>query len=186
MSLRTRLVLVLGTLAVVGLLAADLATYYSLRSFLVTRVDNSLVASANVLAHSPHIDPSDFRTIATSNPGGYVGLISGSAPPQWGQFRVRPGEHAPPQPKLPAGFAKNFDPSDTYTLSAASGGTHFRARVVPLVGGGALILALPLDDVDATLHRLLLIELLVSLGVVAAIVGLGLSLVRVRLRPPRR
>ena len=48
MSLRTRLVLVLGTLAVVGLLAADLATYYSLRSFLVTRVDNSLVASANV------------------------------------------------------------------------------------------------------------------------------------------
>ena len=38
MSLRTRLVLVLGSLAVAGLLVADVTTYYSLRSFLVQRV----------------------------------------------------------------------------------------------------------------------------------------------------
>jgi two-component system OmpR family sensor kinase len=54
---------------------------------------------------------------------------------------------------------------------------------VPLGGSVALVLALPLGEVDATLHRLLLIELLVSLGVVAAVVGLGLWLVRVGLRP---
>jgi two-component system OmpR family sensor kinase len=185
-SLRARLLVVLAALAVVGLLTADLVTYFSLRSFLVQRVDNSIIASANVLAHSQHIDPSDFRTVAASNPGGYVGLLSTSAVPQWGQFKVRPGEHAPPPPRLPAGFARSFDATDTYTFPALSGGTHFRARVVPLAGGGALILALPLDEVDATLHRLILIELLVSIGVVAAIVGLGLWLVRLGLRPLRR
>jgi two-component system OmpR family sensor kinase len=52
--------------------------------------------------------------------------------------------------------------------------------------GGLLVVAQPLDEVAATLHRLFLIELLVSIAVVAAIVGLGLWLVRVGLRPLRR
>jgi two-component system OmpR family sensor kinase len=185
-SLRARLLVLLAGLAVVGLLAADLATYYSLRSFLIQRVDNSVTASANVLAHSPHIDPTDFRQLAASNPGGYVGIVDASGSSQWARFKVRLGEEAPSPPKLPQSLATNLDPSDTYTLAATKGGTHFRARVVPLAGGGALILALPLNDVDATLHRLLVIELLVSLGVVAAIVGLGLWLVRLGLRPLRR
>ena len=46
-----------------------------------------------------------------------------------------------------------------------------------------LVVATPLDDVYSTLHRLLLIELLVTAAVLAAIVGLGLSVVRLGLRP---
>jgi two-component system, OmpR family, sensor kinase len=182
MSLRTRLVLVLGSLAVAGLLVADVTTYYSLRSFLVQRVDRSLVASAGVLGHSPRIDSGDFRTLAASNPGGYVGVLTAGSL-QWGQFRGRVGEAVPPQPKLTAAQVSNLDPAKTYTVAASRGGTRFRARLVPLGGSVALVLALPLGEVDATLHRLLLIELLVSLGVVAAVVGLGLWLVRVGLRP---
>ena len=186
MSLRTRLVLVLGSLAVAGLLVADVSTYYSLRSFLVQRVDRSLVASASVLGHSPRIDSGDFRTLAASNPGGYVGVLTAGSL-QWGQFRGRVGEAVPPQPKLTAAQVSSLDPNTTYTVAASQGGTRFRARLVPLVGGStALVLALPLGEVDATLHRLLLIELLVSLGVVAAVVGFGLWLVRVGLRPLRR
>ena len=182
MSLRTRLVLVLGSLAVAGLLAADVTTYYSLRSFLVQRVDRSLVASAGVLGHSPRFDPGDFRTLAASNPGGYVGVLTAGSL-QWLQFTGRVGETVPPQPKLTAAQVSSLDPDATYTVAASHGGTRFRARLVPLRGSLALVLALPLGEVDATLHRLLLIELLVSLVVVGAVVGLGLWLVRVGLRP---
>lgn len=183
-SLRARLLVVLAALAVVGLVAADLVTYYSLRSFLVQRVDNSVGASATVLSHSPHLDPTDLRQLAASNPGGYVGIIDPSGA-QWAQFRVRPGEHAPPPPKLPSSVIANPDQRDTYTLAASKGGTHFRARIVPLGPAAWLIIALPLDEVDATLNRLLTIELLVTVAVVAAIVGIGLYLVRVGLRPLR-
>src|SRR5207248_7991630 len=144
MSLRTRLVLVLGTLAVVGLLAADLATYYSLRSFLVTRVDNSLVASANVLSHSPHIDPSDFRTIAASNPGGWVGVAYGpgqgsACPPNgvavaqtcWAPFHRRFGESTPPPPKVPANVAAIVNPNRIYERAATHGPTRFPTRAAP-------------------------------------------------------
>src|SRR5712692_9686311 len=125
MSLRTRLVLVLGTLAVVGLLAADITTYYSLRSFLVQRVDRSLVASANVLGHSHRIDPSDFSTLAASNPGGYVGVLGSGGSLQWLQFRGRPGEQVPPQPKLSSSQVSSLDPDRTYSLPASRGGTRF-------------------------------------------------------------
>jgi len=46
-----------------------------------------------------------------------------------------------------------------------------------------LLLATPLAGVTGTLHRLLLIELFVTLGVLAGIVGLGLWIVRLGLRP---
>src|SRR5256885_14441921 len=118
MSLRTRLVLVLGTLAVVGLLAADITTYYSLRSSLVQRVDRSLVASANVLSNSHHIDQSDFQTLAASNPGGYVGVVGPGGSLNWLQFRGRPGEEVPPQPKLPSSQVSSLDPHTTYSLPA--------------------------------------------------------------------
>ena len=42
LSLRARLLLAVIVLAAVGLVAADVATYSSLRSFLAHRTDNSL------------------------------------------------------------------------------------------------------------------------------------------------
>ena len=44
MSLRARLLLVLAALSIVGLLAADIATYTSERSFLTSRVDRNAAA----------------------------------------------------------------------------------------------------------------------------------------------
>ena len=48
MSLRARLLLALGVVALLALLAADVATYSSLRSFLLGRIDQELQA-----AHQP-------------------------------------------------------------------------------------------------------------------------------------
>ena len=50
LSLRARLLIAVAAVALVGLVAADIATYTALRSFLVDRVDESLTA-----AHTPLI-----------------------------------------------------------------------------------------------------------------------------------
>ncbi|MDQ1361916.1 MAG: hypothetical protein QOJ44_2293, partial [Acidimicrobiaceae bacterium] len=50
MSLRIRLLLAVGAVALIALLAADVATYSALRSFLLTQVDRSLI----VPLHGPN------------------------------------------------------------------------------------------------------------------------------------
>src|SRR5205085_6157781 len=87
-----------------------------------------------------------------------------------------------PQPRLSQSRAAAAKEEANVTLGS-SGPTHYRAHFEAFPDGSKLIVAAPLNEVDASLHHLLLIELLVSLGVVAAIVGLGLWLVRLSLRP---
>jgi two-component system OmpR family sensor kinase len=187
MSLRARLLVVTAALAIVGLVAADVATYVQLRSFLVQRVDRNVDASAPVLARSLTFhgspDPGELQQLAQSTPGVYVGLLNADGPTMWRAF-PKPGEDPTPRPTLPDDVVATQ--SSMITLGAVSGSTHYRARIEPLTGGYALVVAAPLSDVADTLHRLLLIEILVSLAVVALIVGVGLWLVRVGLRPLKR
>jgi two-component system OmpR family sensor kinase len=186
LSLRARLLLVLAALAIVGLVAADVATYTQLRSFLVQRVDRNIDASAPVLARSFTFhgspDPGELQQLAQSTPGVYIGLLSSDGV-VWRAF-PKPGERATPQPTLPSDVLSTH--ASLMTLGAVSGSTRYRARIEPLTQGYALVVAAPLNDVADTLHRLILIELLVTLAVVGLIVGAGLWLVRVGLRPLRR
>ena len=77
------------------------------------------------------------------------------------------GGKAPTAPTIPArlpgsGLASH---TDLYfsTSSAGAGGISYRAVAKPLTDGkGVIVVALPLDDLDSTLRRLLLIELFVS------------------------
>ena len=48
MSLRRRLVLTLAPLFIIALVGVDVATYFSLKSFLVSRVDEQLTSNAHV------------------------------------------------------------------------------------------------------------------------------------------
>ena len=70
-------------------------------------------------------------------------------------------------------------------MPAVSGGGHFRVRasIEAHEPNRILVIAAPLTGVDSTLHRLLLVELLVTALVLAAIGGLGLWVVRLGLRP---
>jgi len=64
------------------------------------------------------------------------------------------------------------------------GAAAFRVRVSSLVdGSGTLVVAQPLGDIAGTLRSLMLIEILVSAGVLAGAVAVGLWLVRLGLRP---
>ncbi len=71
------------------------------------------------------------------------------------------------------------------TASSPSGGPSFRVRLQVLPNGDYLMLAEPLGSTAGTLHRLLLVELLVTSGALALALGLGLVLVRAGLRPLR-
>jgi two-component system OmpR family sensor kinase len=93
-------------------------------------------------------------------------------------------------PKLPGTFAfppPSIDGGDrvvNLTVPAKTGGQRYRVRAAIERGTNrVLIIATPLSGVDSTLHRLLLIEGLVTLFVLAAIAGLGLWLVKLSLRP---
>src|SRR5439155_10298397 len=66
---------------------------------------------------------------------------------------------------------------------SGSGRYRVRASIEPQARHTIVILAAPLNGVDSTLHRLLLIELLVTASVLAALALLGLWVVRLGLRP---
>ena len=69
--------------------------------------------------------------------------------------------------------------------SAQKGGPEFRVRASQLSNGQQLILAVPLTETYATLHRLLLIELAVTGGALVLAGLIGAWLVHVGLRPLR-
>jgi two-component system OmpR family sensor kinase len=187
-SLRARLLTVVVSLTAVGLAVAGIATYASLRSFLVERVDRTVSGEATALARSLEVrgrlDPGDVNALGATNPGIYIGLAATGGPLQWAPIGVRPGETAPPQPNLPASRAAGpLAGSDPFTVSAVAGGSRYRVKLEPLRGGQTLVVAAPLKDVADTLHQLLLVEVIVALSVLGAIFVLGLYLVRVGLRP---
>jgi two-component system, OmpR family, sensor kinase len=69
------------------------------------------------------------------------------------------------------------------TTTAVSGSPTYRARVTPLAQGGTVVVATPLTDVEATLSRLVTIEVIASGIVLLALTGLVIWVVRRGLRP---
>jgi two-component system OmpR family sensor kinase len=193
-SLRTRLLVGVIALAAIGLVAADVATYSSLRSYLFGQVDTTL-NQVHVGIESAVFGGSGGPS-ATQVPGDCVQLRrlgGGASEPQC--FRAFPGEEEQPLPRLPAHVSLPSRPNThegdrvTYfTVSAVSGAVRYRVRASEEAQhpGYVLLIAQPLHDVDSTLHRLLLIELLVTAVVLAALGALALWIIRIGLRPLRR
>jgi two-component system OmpR family sensor kinase len=182
-SLRARLIVVVTVLAAVGLIVADIVTYTSLRSFLFHRTDRSLDAARFAVEHGGGASlaaaaPSDF--IQLRDPTGNV-TDEALVP----QFR---GSAPPAPPKLPRqivadrGFGGPDHSARYFTTSSTDGKHRWRVRVSGF-GPGTLVLAAPLTSVDSTLHRLFLIELLVTFAVLIAVAALGFWIVRAALRP---
>ncbi len=187
LSLRARLVLGVIVLGAIGLAVANVATYASLRSFLIDRTDATLEQASPGIEHElehsgctggrrppPGVAPGDFVQVRTAD-----GAVACS-------WQLTPlGESAPSPPALP----DTIDSGDAgqasyFTVSAREGGDRYRVRAATVPGTAAtLIAATSLADVDATLRRLLAIMLLVTLAVLAALAALGLWVVRLGLRP---
>jgi two-component system OmpR family sensor kinase len=191
MSLRGRLLLAVGAVALIALLTADVATYSSLKNFLYDRVDQSLDSAQVNLArglgdnHGPRDGGGPPIEAARFAPGTFVqireadGSVSFNAP-----ARFRGGEEF--TPAVPNLVDLGTAPSKYLTVdSSEDGGPQFRVRVSTLPDGGQLLVAVPLDDTVATLNRLLVVEIAVTVAALAAAAALGWWLVRVGLHPLR-
>jgi two-component system OmpR family sensor kinase len=63
---------------------------------------------------------------------------------------------------------------------------RYRAAALSIAGGQILVIAVPLREVDQTLQRLVVVELLVGGGVILALIALGWVVIRLGLRPLER
>jgi two-component system OmpR family sensor kinase len=199
-SLRARLVAGLLALTVIGLLIAATVTYVEQRSFLLDRVDEQAEAAAPAMAHQ--LDESGFKPPDSDNHGGrFPGGGPGGGPrPEnvnlppgtygqrrtadgtvLGSTRISYGQTLPPGPKIPA----NLEVGQHITVdSVKSGGPRYRVVAsADRDDSGITVVAIPLRDVDQTLHRLLRVEGLVIAGVLLALGLTALALVRLGLRP---
>jgi two-component system OmpR family sensor kinase len=197
-SLRGRLLAASLALVAAGLSVAGVATYSELRSFLFHRVDTQLTATHQNVERAlagpgGHFLESSLRQLGTIAPGVFVQVRDESgATVLTAEGRSRddtplapalPGRLPTPSGKAGPGAAEPA--TFLSTASAGSSGPGYRVRVSPLAGGGTLIVALPLGDSSATLHRLVVVETLVGLGVLVAAALSGAWLVRLGLRPLR-
>lgn len=188
-SLRTRLLFAVTVVAFVGLLVADIATYAALRTFLVDRIDTSL-DNANGPIFNLVVEPqspgrfADEAALAAAAPGAYV-EVRGPGNEVLLSEPTR-GPYATSIPDLPRQLSGLDEPHDVryFTVDAAGDdGPDYRVRAEEWGRGGSLLVALPLDEVDRTLSRLVLIAVVVTGAALLAAVCLGLWLVRVGLRP---
>ena len=199
MSLRSRLLAGVLVMTAVGLLAAGGGTYLALRSFLLGRVDQQLMATRAAVGRA--LRQSDTNTIDTTT-------LDGIAPPvAFVEVRDTAGRvvavHQPsslsgstPAPRLPSVLhpppaARVGLPSREQALRfdvpSVSGTGSYRVLASSLpASAGVLIVAVSLDDVNATLHRLLELELLIAVGLLAVLAVATFWLLRRGLRPLER
>ena len=200
-SLRRRLLVVLAALVAVGLVVADGVTYHTLRTYLLNRENQQLdaLAHGNVNRLLNDFGPGPPRITGGSTQA-FVQLRDQSGSPLRTISAYRPDGTALAAPRLPtdlptppAGTGPDgADVAYYFTVpSTASGQGPYRVRVseVVVLNGpfsgqpATLVLATPLTDMVATLHKLVWTEAGVSLGAVLLALAAGAWLVRVGLRP---
>lgn len=194
-SLRTRLLVGVIALAGVGLVAADVATYSALSSYLLGQVDNTLNRVAFGIedaVFSGHHIPKPAQVPGDCVQVQVIQLSGVQNKPVC--FEAFPGEEEAPAPNLPAHVSLPANPNTPdgdrvhfFTVSAVSGAGRYRVRASEEAQypGYALVVAQPMRTEDSTLHRLLLIEILVTAIVLSALAALALWIIRISLRPLR-
>jgi two-component system, OmpR family, sensor kinase len=204
-SLRARVLASVLVLAAAGMVALGAVTYAEQSSFLQSRADQQARAAVGALSQALDNEGLKPHNTGPSGDHGFGGPGGGPVhepqvnlpPGTYGQRReasgrvvgatqikYSPSETVPATPSIPARVPLN---TLVTVGSHGSSGLHYRvyAQRDP-DDSGVTIVAVPLSEVDATLHRLLLVEALVIAG---ALLALGLSaffVVRLGLRPLSR
>ncbi len=183
MSLRARLLLVTLALVAVALTAAGWATHVALKSFLLDRVDRELVdlrVPASFGADERHPPPSGLpanavvRVITTDGTVyGYDNRYSSTNDLYAVPTTIRSGFSTVDLPGAPG----------EYRLLSTRGVGDGDLRPGGIPSDATLIIGVPLTEVNATLRRLLMIELAVGAATLGGLALLALWLVRIGLRP---
>ena len=182
MTLRARLVVGLVVLTALGLGVASAVTYREIRNYLVSRVDQQLsdAVTAPQLFFNDRFPRARHTALQTLPPGTWAQLRS------LGGGVLETNSGALPSSN-PPNLPSDFHNGDVVTIKKP----HYRALAGPATiveqdGDripATIIVAIPLHDVDDTLHHLLAVEAVVAFVVLAAIAGLAWVLVKLGLRP---
>ena len=197
-SLRTRLVAVAVVLVAFAVVATGVATYAALRGYLVAQVDRQLARTADGFARGlPNRVPSDAPRLP-SPPAAAVRLPDGTVFPvvigfegTGLQITARQADEvvASADPvALTTADGRRFRAVDRPLLDAAGVtiGPDGEPTELSLPAGTRLIVALPADDLAATLNRLLGLEAIAAAVAIAGTAVLGAAGVRIGLRPLAR
>jgi two-component system OmpR family sensor kinase len=197
-SLRLRLTLACLGLLAVGLVGAGATTYRIVQSSLVDRVDQQLSANSDPVLRTV------ARQLGNDGPSPGSPNAFGMRGPQFFRNSLVFGAvtasgsvvnrlTAPSTAKL-VGLPKRL-PGSTGHASAkprsfdlSIGGKDYRGLAVPWPGqgGGTVVLALPLHDVESTLDEILLVELVAGAIALVAVAVAAWLIVRRGLRPLER
>ena len=212
MSLRLRILLSVVVLVLVGLLVADAVTYVSLRSFLLRRVDQQLTDARSpalfALSESSAAPPSQLNPphdggpqggVPSFPPGTYAALLNASGKTLEAKpFTYGGTSTAKPQLSVALVRAAGAHHGQAFATVGSAAGGSLGYRVLawqPRSGGNGqpgsgsaqgaytVVVAIPLTDVSGTLQQLLLIEILVSVGVLLGLAALAWWMVRREMRP---
>jgi two-component system, OmpR family, sensor kinase len=185
--LQVKLIVAVLALVTVALLLIGLASVSVLDRYLVGRLDSQLQA---VALSSGRLPPPDFDD---DRPGGHR---PGPPSPYLVQYRFANGQldeedknplnedqREPEVPDDAAWFSANS--GKVVTVPATEGHGRWRVAVAPRRdgSGGSVVVAASLDPIDATARQLRLIDLGVSLVVLAVLAAAGAAIVRASLRP---
>jgi two-component system OmpR family sensor kinase len=193
-SLRARLLAILLGLTAAGMLIAGAVTYTEQRSFLLNRLDQQVegargAAESALGGQSPGSTGTGASASDPDDHGNGLPRIGGrpNLGPPAGTYAQRRtstgtveasvtldyGQSSDAKPKLPASIPEG----DLITVSGTgTDAPRYRVQASRGDDGSILIVAVPLAEVDQTLHRLLVIEgvviasVLILLGIVAWIV----------------
>ncbi|AGZ42386.1 putative two-component system sensor kinase [Actinoplanes friuliensis DSM 7358] len=181
-TLRSRLVLVVGALAAVALIAANVAGLLLIRSYLRDRIDEQLTGMARPFAGTQRPEPAprprQFRlgadqVVYVYGPDGTLDPARSSA-----VDGTRPAAEAITDVRARAAQGK------PYTVAAVDGSADWRLLAVPAPNtGGVVVIGSSLMEVEQTGDRLLIIDVGVTV-LMLALLGLGSAfVVRLGLRP---
>ena len=198
-SLRVRLLAAVLVIAALGMLLVGGITYAEQRSFQYQRIDDAARAAPPAAAHAlaqdgvgPAIDDHDGRNRGPDGPppggapsrvlpqGTYIERLN-AAGRSLGHGVAAYGEDVTADPNLPA----HVPVGRLFTVHGKKGDDK-RYRVYAQAdpaGFGTTIVAIPLTEVDQTLHRLLAVEGLVIAGVLLVLGFVAWAVVRVGLLP---
>ena len=194
LSLRTRLVAGMVLLVAVGLLVAGAAATSALRSYQLDRVDMQLAQAASspiLRTEVAEEGAGDGRGRGTRGrlPGEFYRAVldeDGSivADTDTDTERGRGRGDSPDVPSLSVTAARDLN-LEPFTVDSEDGNDQWRVIDVPVQYAGApatVLLGSDLGEVDDTVGRLIVLQLLIGAIVLAGITGLGLIVVRSSLR----
>ncbi|MBN2623641.1 MAG: HAMP domain-containing histidine kinase [Acidimicrobiales bacterium] len=167
-------------LAALGLSLTGVFGVRLLRGYLIDQVDEELAAAVALVSGK---DVAGSQPQTTTVPSQFhVTVLDRRGDTVWAAPSAL-AESVPDLPHLTPGESVRRA-GDPFTVSAVRGHDSWRAVALPVAdGSGSLVMATSLDEVDATVDRLVRIDLLVGLAVLGGLAVVGTSMVRTALRP---